>query len=452
MGWKPGQAIGAGKASDALFEKYGVEAPKSSVMIPQKDIDLVEYQEKKNRCGLGFDNSTPKSDVILKNKFDPTKNTDDQDIHFQNYDRNTVKKMIDEAESGVFEEKMVIGKRIRRRPPPDRQTQNHQVNERANDFNLPLPGFHRSFKNVKAMHSHTPKPPKDFDLKHKFENQKPLFLKKSFSKTNIGDRENLLREKDDLSITEYLSQKNNQRIAQITTEDNNNSKEEKEKSTTTTAEEACSALNGYMPFDDNKEKQERYKTFLKRSADLTKDEIPWPSTFNEDDINRENREFQKAARIFKPLSGMMASRFVSSKNEGFTNTPKGLHIPKASLIEKRKIVPEKDQKITPQSVNMFGKLTRVESVFYPSKLLCKRFNIKDPHEKENDTEKVNNNYQLFTKNAKKEALNRNTMENLINTSYAKENKENIEKNIQQKNQDIEERPSMSLFKAIFEDD
>src|SRR5271169_3114501 len=92
-----------------------------------------------------------------------------------------------------------------------------------------------------------------------------------------------------------------------------------------------------------------------------------------DEWNRELAEFVRAAMVFKPMSRVMASRFTSSSSslppssEG--NTPM-LSIP----TEK----PE-DPAVAAAKLNMYGYMTRSTTEFFPTRLLCKRFNVKDPH-------------------------------------------------------------------------
>ena len=73
------------------------------------------------------------------------------------------------------------------------------------------------------------------------------------------------------------------------------------------------------------------------------------------------------------MSRLMASRFTSSSTtlpaSSETNAPI-LTVP----TEK----PE-DPAVAAAKLNMYGHMTRSVTDFYPTRLLCKRFNVKDPH-------------------------------------------------------------------------
>jgi len=92
-----------------------------------------------------------------------------------------------------------------------------------------------------------------------------------------------------------------------------------------------------------------------------------------DEWNRELSEFVRAAMVFKPMSRLMATRFTSSSSTilpgSDTSTP---------LISVPVQKPE-DPAVAAAKINMYGYLTRSTSDFYPTRLLCKRFNVKDPH-------------------------------------------------------------------------
>jgi G patch domain-containing protein 1 len=92
-----------------------------------------------------------------------------------------------------------------------------------------------------------------------------------------------------------------------------------------------------------------------------------------DDWNKEVTEFVRAAMVFKPMSRLMASRFTSSSStlpaSSDSNTPL-IHVPAKK--------PE-DPAEAAAKINMYGYLTRSTTDFFPTRLLCKRFNVKDPH-------------------------------------------------------------------------
>lgn len=92
-----------------------------------------------------------------------------------------------------------------------------------------------------------------------------------------------------------------------------------------------------------------------------------------DEWNKELSEFVRAAMVFKPMSRLMATRFTSSSSTLLPSSD-----PNAPLISVPAEKPE-DPAIAAAKLNMYGYLTRSTTEFYPTRLLCKRFNIKDPH-------------------------------------------------------------------------
>ncbi|KAL4917649.1 hypothetical protein BDW62DRAFT_183571 [Aspergillus aurantiobrunneus] len=137
------------------------------------------------------------------------------------------------------------------------------------------------------------------------------------------------------------------------------------------------AASGWMPYSEDEDKLTRYRTFLEIRAglrDSLPDRVPGSST---DEWVTELDEFARAAEVFKPVSGVMASRFTSASSgpkgasgeaESDTNTP---------LLSKPSDKPE-DPAIAAAKIGMFGPMTRTTISFYPTRLLCKRFNVKPP--------------------------------------------------------------------------
>lgn len=72
------------------------------------------------------------------------------------------------------------------------------------------------------------------------------------------------------------------------------------------------ALQGFIPFSDDISKQRRYKQYLNVQAGLSAEKIEKVEGFSGEDMNKELNEFVQAARIFKPLSTSMSSRFTTA--------------------------------------------------------------------------------------------------------------------------------------------
>ncbi|OJD38720.1 uncharacterized protein BKCO1_400018 [Diplodia corticola] len=133
-------------------------------------------------------------------------------------------------------------------------------------------------------------------------------------------------------------------------------------------------IGGWMPYSEDEKKRARYRGFLELRAELRDalpERAPGAST---DDWVRELQEFAHAARVFRPISGMMASRFTSaskppasSSGESAPDTPLSKPAPKPA-----------DPAEEAAKLGMYGPMTRQILQFYPTRLLCKRFNVKPP--------------------------------------------------------------------------
>lgn len=130
--------------------------------------------------------------------------------------------------------------------------------------------------------------------------------------------------------------------------------------------------SGWMPYSEDEAKRARYRIFLEVSSgirDSLPDRVKGSST---DEWVNEMREFAQAAQVFKPISGLMASRFTSG-----SSAPKlaSDHDPAATNAASSR--PE-DPAEAAAKIGMFGPMTRSRVQFYPTRLLCKRFNVKAP--------------------------------------------------------------------------
>lgn len=134
--------------------------------------------------------------------------------------------------------------------------------------------------------------------------------------------------------------------------------------------------SGWMPYADDESKRARYREYLENQAGLRENlpqRVPGITT---DHWIKELQEFAHCAQIFKPMTGMMATRFTSS------SAPKPVSeaptiIGSESLLSKP-VPKEEDSAEAAAKVGMFGPMTRSTQDFYPSRLLCKRFNVKPP--------------------------------------------------------------------------
>ena len=142
---------------------------------------------------------------------------------------------------------------------------------------------------------------------------------------------------------------------------------------------------GWMPYAEDPAKRARYRAFLEIRAGLRPEgSLPDrpPGTTNDEWVVELN-EFARAAQIFKPMTGTMATRFTSSTsapklaadNVKLDNTTDSVGEPQllAKPVGKAKTPAEEAA-----AVGMYGPLTRSVENFYPTRLLCKRFNVQPP--------------------------------------------------------------------------
>lgn len=129
--------------------------------------------------------------------------------------------------------------------------------------------------------------------------------------------------------------------------------------------------SGWMPYAEDLDKRSRYTAFLTLRAGLSSTLPPRPQTWSADEWAKELREFAQAAEVFKPISGLMATRFTSS-----TAKPKlASDAPDAPAEAPSKPADPAEEAAR---AGMYGPLTRSKHLFYPTRLLCKRFGVKPP--------------------------------------------------------------------------
>ncbi|KAI1758075.1 hypothetical protein F4782DRAFT_11239 [Xylaria castorea] len=145
---------------------------------------------------------------------------------------------------------------------------------------------------------------------------------------------------------------------------------------------SSSSGSGPAPYADDEAKRGRYRAYLEYAAGFAKTIPTKPVGMRVQDWTRELHEFVSCARIFKPMTGLMASRFTTSSTAtGSGGGGKGgedlLHVP-----------PEKPKDPAEEAarLGMYGAMTRSVRDFYPTRLLCKRFNVRPPAHVQPDAE------------------------------------------------------------------
>lgn len=149
---------------------------------------------------------------------------------------------------------------------------------------------------------------------------------------------------------------------------------------------ALQALNrgqsGWMPYAEDIAKRERYKAYLEIRTGLRPteegDELPARADgMKIEDWAVEMQEFARAAQVFKPVTGQMASRFMSSTSSIPNSSEPDSSATTEFLLSRPNSKPE-DPTETAAKMGMFGQMTRSFANFYPTRLLCKRFNVPMP--------------------------------------------------------------------------
>lgn len=133
-------------------------------------------------------------------------------------------------------------------------------------------------------------------------------------------------------------------------------------------------VGGWMPYADNEDKRLRYRVFMEYCGGLRQQMPDRPADVAMDAWLQELREFAHAAEVFKPMTGMMASRFTSASTlpgSGSAADAPLLSTPTAASK------PE-DPAEAAAKLGMFGPLTRSAYRFFPTRLVCKRFNVPPP--------------------------------------------------------------------------
>lgn len=140
-----------------------------------------------------------------------------------------------------------------------------------------------------------------------------------------------------------------------------------------TAEAALQrGTSGWMPYAEDEDKRARYRYFLELRSGMQSELPARANNFSTEDWAKELREFAQAAEVFKPISGLMASRFTTS-----SSTPR-LATDAPDATRTAESAKDEDPAEKAAKMGMYGPLTRSRLPFYPSRLLCKRFNVRPP--------------------------------------------------------------------------
>ncbi|OHW90959.1 G patch domain-containing protein 1 [Colletotrichum incanum] len=139
------------------------------------------------------------------------------------------------------------------------------------------------------------------------------------------------------------------------------------------------------PYANDEAKRARYRLYLQRAAGFGDSSVVKPPGMTNDDYVKEIEEFYGCAQLFKPMTGFMATRFTTASTESKgpadsesssdSNVRQILRPPKAT-----------DPAEEAAQMGMYGRMTRLAEDFFPTRLLCKRFNVRPPAHVQPDSE------------------------------------------------------------------
>ncbi|KAK3820017.1 MAG: hypothetical protein J3Q66DRAFT_165653 [Benniella sp.] len=508
MGWKSGQGIGPRVSRRQKKPEDGGHSDEddehlANVTFAPIDSAVVVFINKTNHQGLGFDpyKHAPEFDRSLQARTESKYQTKEPQgkrtgFGFGKFDD-------DDDEDGVYgsgpsilqslDYDPALNDRPRSRRDDNKEKEKSRIKPDTmvamycSDGRPPLAGFVLASTPAKAIKWYSaPQIPKDFVPHHTFDDDvKPILPtnKREQPKLTADDRAFVLGETPidgpRRSVFEYISGENKNRLDNLLgfvmdTEGDKRLRKDHWEVPTIDKHAAEAALKGFMPFGDNIAKQNRYKQYLNVQAGISEEKIELVEGFSGQDMMKELSEFVQAARIFKPLASTMANRFTSaSKIIEFAQPVGGLRsmddikatektAPLHHPVERMEV--PKSQAAKAAAMGMFGPLTRTVVDFYPAKLLCKRFNVPNPHPDHKDT----------GPEPPKDLLDKNTMDRMVmerrpgegitgddiletshgsSSSLAKEVPAEVvaeEENMEQHTEEVQERPSMDIFKAIFD--
>ncbi|XP_050356316.1 G patch domain-containing protein 1 homolog [Nymphalis io] len=153
-------------------------------------------------------------------------------------------------------------------------------------------------------------------------------------------------------------------------------------------------INVFKPFVSDPKKQARYERYLQGDSTIERDGATGGDRLSDWERNREMAEFEQAAKLYRPLSGIMGDRFThaSEPDDGALNP---LSAVAKSSINYGLATPEQ---IEAAKMGAYGVITRREVKWRPEPLVCKRFNVPELGErietKKDDKPKVS--YSIFS--------------------------------------------------------
>ncbi|KAI7853635.1 hypothetical protein BDC45DRAFT_545559 [Circinella umbellata] len=428
LGWKPGQGIGPRKK---IHVDYVEIVGRDDVTFAPRDTPIVDFKSKTNSFGLGYELEKHVPQVAEMRRLRQLQQGEDDEEERAAFgmENNTINKKrfgLSAFEDG--EDDVDVYGNDRRdyhhtlydfddqpQQRPSKRTKTSSLTYESskkktpcNDGRLPLKGFILSDQPQELGKWYRPPQVPDDYNENLHLGQQHATVEPRYNMSS-EERGVILGEKpiEPRSVFDYIPDKSKDRLDNVLKFFVDKGPIDPTKLTdfpTISKQQANMALRGYMPFGDNLKKQARYRHYLENQAGLKTQDgepmttIPVPEGLTHEQGMKEMDEFSKAARIFRPISAMMSGRFTSASAtasssssstiehtsfEGGLKTEaqwrKEKELREKEEAEKPKPVTEKSQEAQAADMKMFGQLTRTVKPFYPSRLVCKRFNVRNPH-------------------------------------------------------------------------
>ncbi|KAK5704524.1 hypothetical protein LTR17_021832 [Elasticomyces elasticus] len=142
---------------------------------------------------------------------------------------------------------------------------------------------------------------------------------------------------------------------------------------------------GWMPYAEDEGKRGRYRYFLELRAGEESALPERPPGMGLEAWRGEMREFAQAAEVFRPVSGLLGGRFMSSSSTPRlasdavgSDAPEGAGKGGGGKAGEKVGGKELDPAEQAAKLGLFGSLTRKREGWAPTRLLCKRFNVRVP--------------------------------------------------------------------------
>ncbi|XP_063833900.1 G patch domain-containing protein 1 homolog [Ostrinia nubilalis] len=138
------------------------------------------------------------------------------------------------------------------------------------------------------------------------------------------------------------------------------------------ADTGKSVAKVFRPFMSDPNKQGRYERYLKDKEAFAAERDGDTDAVSEWERNRELVEFEQAAKLYKPLTGIMGDRFTHASEPDDINPLTAVSKSSANYGLATA------EQIDAARRALYGAVTRTQAQWRPDPLVCKRFNIPDP--------------------------------------------------------------------------